>query len=460
VNNNYKRPLPAPVFPFQKYVNPIWYFNLIPFEGEVVPTAHYSGIPANLESSISADHRYLTSLGAAHDRGIVAWNKGVLCLTKPDKLRSEKTDIPISLEDNYTYIRKYQRRPWAWYVLLRRLFSLRNPFKEISAFFKTRNIQRSKDIFTPLNSDEGYHTFSSGLIRNEPLVSIIIPTLTRYVYLKDVLRDLSRQDYQKIEIIVVDQTDTPDKQFYSDFKLPLRVIFQEGKGQWLARNEAIRQAKGDYLLFFDDDSRVEADWVTQHLKAIDYFKADISAGVSISKVGDKVPLNYSYFRWADQFDSGNAMVERGVFEKIGMFDRQFDKMRMGDGEFGLRAYLHGFKSISNPYAKRLHLKVDSGGLRELGNWDGFKPKKLFAPNPIPSVLYYYRKYYPPSYVRNGLVIGVLGSLLPYYLKDKKALYPVAFILAILGFPLVIGRLIASWRLSGRMLKIGDKIERL
>jgi glycosyltransferase involved in cell wall biosynthesis len=30
----------------------------------------------------------------------------------------------------------------------------------------------------------------------QPLVSVIIPTLNRYVYLKDVMEDLEKQDYK------------------------------------------------------------------------------------------------------------------------------------------------------------------------------------------------------------------------------------------------------------------------
>ena len=69
-------------------------------------------------------------------------------------------------------------------------------------------------------------------------------------------------------------------------------------------------------------------------------------------------------------------------------------MRMGDGEFGYRAYINGFKNISNPKAPRIHLKVSSGGLREMGSWDGFRPTKWFAPKPVPSVLYFFSKYFP------------------------------------------------------------------
>jgi GT2 family glycosyltransferase len=90
-----------------------------------------------------------------------------------------------------------------------------------------------------------------------------------------------------------------------------------------------------------------------------------------------VPQNYSFFRVSDQIDTGNVLIKRDVFQTIGLFDRQFEKQRMGDGEYGLRAYLEGFLNVSNPYAKRLHLKVGTGGLRQMGSWDGFRPKKFF-----------------------------------------------------------------------------------
>jgi len=152
------------------------------------------------------------------------------------------------------------------------------------------------------------------------------------------------------------------------------------------------------------------------------------------------------------------MVKRKVFEKIGMFDRQFDKQRMGDGEFGLRAYLAGFKSISHPFAKRLHLKVGTGGLRQMGSWDAFRPKKFFAPRPLPSVLYLYRKYFPKEYVKNAITIGMLPSLIPYKWKGKRYLYPLGAMLAIFILPVLLIQLNISWKRATVMLKEGDKIE--
>ena len=448
-------------FTILKYLNPAGYFNLYPENANSFPTWYYNSsvlkLPAETLDLIKEDLRYSSKAATELDMGYQAWNKGAMLFAANvpyDKLIHKEK---LTLTDNYIFIRKYYKWHRVYYFFLKNIFSFHNPFAELNAFLKTKKVKKV-DLINPHCEYPSYKNFKSELVSKNPKVSVIIPTLNRYEYLKDVLEDLQKQDYKNFETIIVDQTDEPDKDFYKKFDLEISVIFQEGKGQWLARNEAIRKADGEYLLFFDDDSRVDPDWITQHLKGMDFFKADVTAGVSLSTVGDTVPANYSFFRWADQFDSGNALVKRNVFEKIGMFDRQFDKQRMGDGEFGLRSYLSGFKSISHPYAKRIHLKIGTGGLRQMGSWDAFRPKKFFSPRPLPSVLYLYRKYFPKDYVTNALLIGMLPSLIPYKWKGKKFLYPLGSLLAIFILPVLILQLSISWRRSTLMLNEGDKIE--
>src|SRR5690606_32721423 len=127
---------------------------------------------------------------------------------------------------------------------------------------------------------------------------------------------------------------------------------------------------------------VAAAWPSSHLECLDFFYADISAR-AFYPLGGSIPQERSFFCIASQFATGNAMLYKDVFKKIGLFDRQFEKQRMGDGEFGLRAYLNGLKSISNPFASCIDVKAGTGGLRQMGSWDAFRPKKLFAPRPIP-----------------------------------------------------------------------------
>ena len=337
--------------------------------------------------------------------------------------------------------------------------SFKNPFVEIPAYIKTRKIKKSNYLDQPLEHHL-YDSYTSKLLGQKPLVSVVIPTLNRYQYLKDVLKDLEKQDYSNFEVIIVDQSNPFEKSFYKSFNLEINLIHQQEKALWLARNKAIEVSKGNYILLFDDDSRVKSDWISNHLKCLDFFNATISSGVSISQQGAEVPKHYSFFRVSSQLDTGNVLIKKEVFQKIGLFDRQFEKQRMGDGEFGLRAYLEGFLNISNPYAKRLHLKVGTGGLREMGSWDAFRPKKWFAPRPIPSVLYFFRKYFGTKRAILALLKTVPPSIIPYRFKKNKKLLLLGGLISLFLFPIILIQVLISWRKASEKLNQGAQIREL
>ena len=387
------------------------------------------------------------------DAAYQAWHKGIIRL---DSKKSLNQNVVFSLFDQYVFIRRMFKPIWIYYLLLIRAIMLKLTFFELKIFFKTRGVKNINLNF-PYSLHQSYSSFESSIIKEKPLVSIIIPTLNRYKQLNHVLIDLENQDYKNTEIIIIDQSTPFHEKFYESFNLPLQVSHQKEKGVWKARNKAIKMAEGDYLLFLDDDSRIRNDWIIEHLKCLSFFNVDISAGVSISQTGDSIPKHYKYFRWADQLDTGNVLIKREVFKKCGLFDLQFEGMRMGDGEYGVRSYINGFKSINNPKAKRLHLKAGVGGFREVSGWDGMRPNNYFGPRPIPSVLYLYRKYWGESACIYSLLITSPISLVPYRFKGQKAGYVISIIIFCFFFPLIIIQVYSSWRISSKMLKQGEKV---
>jgi hypothetical protein len=190
---------------------------------------------------------------------------------------------------------------------------------------------------------------------------------------------------------------------------------------------------------------------------LDFFKVKISAGVTHTLVGHGLGKKESYFHLSDVFDTGNSIVHIDVFKQVGLFDRQFEKMRMGDGEFGLRAILDGFLIVSNPHAMRIHLKVETGGLRQMGSWDALHPKSLFAPRPVPSVLYLARKYFGNSATKFYLIQNIPFSFIPYKFKKSKYLKLAFFIVLPLLIPLMLFVVLKSWSRASQMLKEGAKI---
>ncbi|PRY97381.1 GT2 family glycosyltransferase [Marinilabilia salmonicolor] len=444
------------IFPFIKYIRPAWYFNM-KVESDYPVWVNYDLLDNSSQMLISLDENYSSRSVSLRDAAYVALQKGVICSSKDYAL--VLTESP-SVQDNYRFLRKFFNKSWATIVLIIRLFSLCNPFEEFKAFFATRHI-RKVDVFSRPVIYDNFMENSGGILEESPKVSVIIPTLNRYKYLKDVLTDLSQQTYQNFDVLICDQSEPVDRDFYQkNDSIDLKLIIQEEKALWKARNRCIKESDSDYLLLFDDDSRVEPDWIESHLRCVHYFKAEISSGVSMSTVGAKVPGNYSFFRRGDQLDTGNVLIHRDVFRKVGLFDRQFEKQRMGDGEFGLRCFLSGIVNISNPLAQRIHLKVSSGGLRQMGSWDAFRPKNILSPRPIPSVLYLVRKYFGNARARLFLSLTMPFSVLPYHLKGKTGSGVFSLVVFLLLFPVFLIQIIKSWNIASGMLRKGALIEHL
>ena len=88
--------------------------------------------------------------------------------------------------------------------------------------------------------------------------SIIVCTRNRYDKLKRCLDSISHADLgDSYELIVIDQSDVKSE---LDNISNLRYVWRKGKGLAIARNEAIKMAKGDILCFTDDDCVVTRDW--------------------------------------------------------------------------------------------------------------------------------------------------------------------------------------------------------
>jgi glycosyltransferase involved in cell wall biosynthesis len=440
------------LFRFLKYLQPTHYFQCLTKAGQsIFPKA--DELPTVISNQLNRDNYYLSEEAKAYDLSWQAIRLGYIGNTA-----TYQNFVQLPLKDDYRFIRKNFHPGWVFFVFLLRILSFHNPIKESNAWYNTRNVNQLKEFEDPIVYKD-WEAFQSHLISANPMVSVIIPTLNRYDYLKAVLKDLEAQDYSNFEVIIVDQSDNFNQAFYDNFNLNFQIINQKEKALWLARNTAIIASKSEWIALSEDDVRVEPDWIRKHLKCIDFFNADVSAGVFYPE-GQEIPKERSFFAIASQFATGNAMLRKSVFKNVGLFDRQFEKQRMGDGEFGMRVYLEGLKSISNPYACCIDVKAGTGGLREMGSWDAFRPSKFFSPRPIPSVLYYFRSYFGNSAASWSLLRTIPLSIMPYQFKKNKPMLFLGLFLSILLSPVVFFQVVKSWRLASKKLREGALIDAL
>jgi glycosyltransferase involved in cell wall biosynthesis len=88
-----------------------------------------------------------------------------------------------------------------------------------------------------------------------PLVSVIIPTYKRTDFLKLTLESIFKQTYQNIEIIVIDDgtPNTNNEVLCEKLDKVKYIKIENSGGPAKPRNIGIREAKGKYIAFVDDD---------------------------------------------------------------------------------------------------------------------------------------------------------------------------------------------------------------
>jgi glycosyltransferase involved in cell wall biosynthesis len=107
--------------------------------------------------------------------------------------------------------------------------------------------------FSPLTTDTGVCLYIPS--PSFDLVSIIMPAYNRANYLAEAINSVLNQTYKNIELIIADDGSTDHTAEiagnYSDPRI--KYFYQSNQGVSAARNNAIRQAKGKYVMFLDDD---------------------------------------------------------------------------------------------------------------------------------------------------------------------------------------------------------------
>ena len=247
-------------------------------------------------------------------------------------------------------------------------------------------------------------------------VSVLIPTLNRYSYLRTLLGQLRQQTVEPLEIIIIDQTAADRRQegLYEGFSdLPLRVIYQDEPGQCTARNAGLQTARGDYILFIDDDDEVKPDLIESHVRTLAQFGAEVSSGVADEVGAGPLPADFCLLRASDVFPTNNTLVRREVLTRSGLFDLAYNRGQNEDGDLGMRVYLSGALMVLNPDISVLHHHAPVGGLRShkartvtyAASRNNVASRALASASEI----YLAQRYFSRSHMQEMLWQNVLGT---------------------------------------------------
>jgi glycosyltransferase involved in cell wall biosynthesis len=174
------------------------------------------------------------------------------------------------------------------------------------------------------------------------LISVVIPTCNRPRLLETAINSVINQTYNNIEIIIVDDASTDETKAvhikYNDERISY-IRVDKSKGGNFARNLGVKQSKGSYVAFLDDDD----EWLPSKLsKQMQVFEKDESIGIVYTgadvihtaydtkykitpqKMGD---LSMSILTFNYIGTTSSVMIKRELFDEAGGFDIKMPQLQ-------------------------------------------------------------------------------------------------------------------------------------
>ena len=223
-----------------------------------------------------------------------------------------------------------------------------------------------------------------------PLVSIIIVNYNGRKYLKDCIESLMKVTYQNLEIILVDNNSSDDSIEFVKNAYPSIIIIKLDKNYGFAypNNVGSKNARGNLLLFLNNDTKVTPNFITEVVKII---KKDPKIAIcqslllkpngEVDSSGDFIDKLGIAFSSKEKIENvrnilsarGAAMtIRKEIFEKLGGFDEKFFAS-FEDVDLGWRTWILGYKVVATPKSIVYHIGGQTGKkIRKDLAFHGFK----------------------------------------------------------------------------------------
>jgi glycosyltransferase involved in cell wall biosynthesis len=166
-------------------------------------------------------------------------------------------------------------------------------------------------------------------VANPITISVIIPVYNGQDYLLESIQSVCEQEYDNLEIIIVDDgsTDGTAELIYSMKKRnTIKYFYQQNKGPASARNMGLEKASGEWIAFLDSDDLWPKSKISRCLESIKknneveivwgmtevFFQSEELKSKFIGSDFAKKPIFNTYL--------GAVFTRKSVFEKTGLFD--------------------------------------------------------------------------------------------------------------------------------------------
>lgn len=221
---------------------------------------------------------------------------------------------------------------------------------------------------------------------DKPQVSIVIPVYNQFDYTYHCLESILKKSGDcTYEVILANDCSTDLTKRIEEIVDGITVVTNEKNLRFLLNcNHAAEYAKGQYLLFLNNDTQVQDNWLEP---LIDLMERDTSVGMVGSKLiysdgylqeaggilwKDASAWNYgsrqnpndsefNYVHEADYISGAAIMIRSSLWKEIGGFDTRFVPAYCEDSDLAFEVRKHGYKVMYQPKSVVVHFEGISNG---------------------------------------------------------------------------------------------------
>lgn len=209
-------------------------------------------------------------------------------------------------------------------------------------------------------------------------VSLIIPTYNRGEILADTIDMALAQNHPDYEVIVVDQSSSPsvNADRYARYGDRIRFLTLPRPSMPGARNAGVMAARGEIVIFIDDDVVFGSDFVAGHLRGYDdpsvggvtgltcparcTTEEEVTAEMcTLYALKAFPPAGVADVEWVV---GCNSSYRRSLLLEAGLYDERF-KSLCDDSDISVRVRQRGHRLLLDTRFRLIHLELKSGGAR-------------------------------------------------------------------------------------------------
>jgi GT2 family glycosyltransferase len=237
----------------------------------------------------------------------------------------------------------------------------------------------------------------------EPLVSIVIPAFNKFDLTYNCVKSIAEHGARvPFEIIIVDDC-SRDKTMFAAFAFGSGTRFirnPENLGFIRSCNRGFEAARGQYIVFLNNDTEVRARWLDELYETMQrepnigvagakflFAKGSLQECGGITwRLGEGSSWGrgqaaddprFCYMRDVDWVSSAALMIKADLFREVGKFDEHYLPMYYENVDLCFRVRLHGHRVVVQPAAEVVRFDSPGGPGTNMQRFEAINHRKFF-----------------------------------------------------------------------------------